>query len=245
MVLKKLSKVFAATASVAMMASPMMAMATNSPALGSVEGYEAAGIIETETDNSGNLTHIEFANSNATTVVVMEYKGALVPFAFENGEWNSNYSTQTNGGAITPYEDEATGGEFLVSGGIVMTWISGMVTDGSGTGGYYVANGEIQKNAGFTPYEGCWFVLKNGQVDKSFTGAKTFVDGEGREVTALFAAGRQITEFTGITDDGQGNSYLVVSGVIRTDVNGTHTVSVDGSEANVATFTFENGRVVR
>ena len=235
MVLKKLSRSVAAVATAAMMVSPMMAMAANSPAVSptvdQLEGVESYTV-----DEKGNVTSLSLTDKTVNGPLDIMTPGGVAFLVIKNGEWDKTFSTTKGEGenaVVTPVEYD--GAKFIADGGVIMTWVSGFVTDS--TGAYFVAAGKVVEEETVAEYNGEWFAIKGGQVDTTVTGPKTFKDAEGTEVTGLFAAGRMIKEFEGITDDGK-NSYYVSSGVIRTDLNGPVVTPI-------GTFEFKNGVVVK
>ena len=233
MVLKKLSRSVAAVATAAMMVSPMMAMAANSPETApTAKDLVADGKAEATFDEKGNVTSLTVVGNTDDGVLAISQNGGTAYLVIKGGKWDKDFDSVKND-VVTPVE---LGGEqFIAEDGVVLTTVNGIVTDAKGA--YFVAAGRIVKEADQVasyedPKEGTqWFVVKNGRVDVSFTGTKEFADKSG---TGLFAAGRLIKEFSGVTDDGK-DSYYVQNGVVRTDLNGD-VVLPDGNH-----YQFKNG----
>lgn len=220
MVLNKLSKSFATVATVGMMvANPMMAMAADSPTPNGDPTLEDLGSsVAYQKDEQGNITELSIPGSTADGLLNVQIQpGVTVWFVIDDGVWDSAYTTTTKNvegeNVIVPYV-RADGEEFICDGGIVQTWTDGIVTDAEGA--YFVVAGHIRRDLNtFAVYDETWFAIKNGTVDQSVTGPRTFEDFDGNEVTALFAAGRMLKEFTGVTDDPEGHHYEVEQGVIK------------------------------
>ncbi len=236
MVLKKLSRSVAAVATAAMMVSPMMAMAANSPAtVPTAQDLVDEGKAEVTYDDNNNVASLKVtdpAGAGKDGVLPITQNGGVAYLIIKGGEWDKSFSSKS-GDVVTPVKVD--GEDFIADQGVVMTWVSGLVTDAKGA--CFVAAGKIVKEDTVAEYDGQWFVIKDGYVDASFKGAKTFKDANGTEVTGLFAAGRMLKEFDGITDDGT-NSYYVSSGIIRTDLNGV-------VPTPIGSFEFKNGVVVK
>ena len=236
MVLKKLSRSVAAVATVAMMVSPMMAMAANSPAAApTAKDLVDAGKAEVTFDENGNVASLKVtdpAGAGKDGVLPITQNGGVAYLIIKNGEWDKTF-TSKQADKVTPVTVD--GEDFIADQGVVMTWVNGAVTFADGA--YFVAAGKIVKEETVAEYKGEWFAIKDGKVDTTVTGPKTFKDAKGTEVTGLFAAGRMIKEFDGITDDGK-NSYYVSSGIIRTDLNGVVATPI-------GSFEFKNGVVVK
>ena len=242
MVLKKLSKTMAAAATAAMMiASPMMAMAANSPAtVPTAQDLVDEGKAVVTFDEEGNvasLTVIDPAGVGKDGVLPITQKGGVAYLIIKNGEWDKTF-TSKKADKVTPVTVD--GEDFIADQGVVMTWVNGAVTFADGA--YFVAAGKIVKEETVAEYKGEWFAIKDGKVDTTVTGPKTFKDAKGNDVTGLFAAGRMIKEFSGFTDDGS-KTYFVEEGVIRTDLSG----EVEGKMADgtVVKATIKNGVVVK
>ena len=233
MVLKKLSRSVAAVATAAMMVSPMIANAANSPETApTAKDLVDAGKAEATFDEKGNVTSLKVVGNTDDGVLPITQNGGTAYLIIKNGEWDKTFTSKSGDTVKTVTVD---GAEFVADQGVVMTWVNGAVTFQDGA--YFVAAGKVVKEETVAEYAGEWFAIKGGKVDTTVTGPKTFKDANGTEVTGLFAAGRMIKEFDGITDDGK-NSYYVSSGVIRTDLNGVVATPI-------GSFEFKNGVVVK
>ena len=233
MVLKKLSRSVAAVATAAMMVSPMMAMAANSPETApTAKDLVDAGKAEATFDEKGNVASLKVVGNTDDGVLPISQNGGVAYLIIKGGEWDKTFTSKSGDTVKTV---TVSGEEFIADQGVVMTWVNGAVTFADGA--YFVAAGKIVKEETVAEYAGEWFAIKDGKVDTTVTGPKTFKDAKGTEVTGLFAAGRMIKEFDGITDDGK-NSYYVSSGIIRTDLNGVVATPI-------GSFEFKNGVVVK
>ena len=239
MVLKKLSKTMAAAATAAMMiASPMMAMAANSPAtVPTAQDLVDKGKAVVTFDEKGNVETLTVVGNTDDGVLPITQNGGVAYLIIKNGEWDKTF-TSKQADKVTPVTVD--GEDFIADQGVVMTWVNGAVTFADGA--YFVAAGKIVKEETVAEYAGEWFAIKDGKVDTTVTGPKTFKDAKGNDVTGLFAAGRLIKEFSGFTDDGS-KTYFVEEGVIRTDLSGE--VTGKNGAGETVTATIKNGVVVK
>ena len=239
MVLKKLSKTMAAAATAAMMiASPMMAMAANSPAtVPTAQDLVDEGKAVVTFDEKGNVETLTVVGNTDDGVLPITQNGGVAYLVIKGGEWDKSFTSKQADKVVTVTVD---GADFIIDKGVVMTWVNGVVTFEDGA--YFVAAGKIVKEETVAEYAGEWFAIKGGKVDTTVTGPKTFKDGKGNDVTGLFAAGRLIKEFSGFTDDGS-KTYFVEEGVIRTDLSGE--VTGKNGAGETVTATIKNGVVVK
>ena len=96
---------------------------------------------------------------------------------------------------------------------------------------WYLANGQVQEHHGFAEYDGEWFYLDGGKLDTTASGVYGY-DGK----SFLVAAGRLVSECTGLAQIPSGEWYYVAEGRVLTEFSGE--VEYDGK-----TFQIVNGKL--
>ena len=96
---------------------------------------------------------------------------------------------------------------------------------------WYLAGGQVQEHHGFAEYDGEWFYLDGGKLDVTASGVYGY-DGK----TFLVAAGRLVSECTGLAQVPSGEWYYVAEGRVLTEFSGE--VEYDGK-----TFQIVNGKL--
>ena len=97
---------------------------------------------------------------------------------------------------------------------------------------WFLANGQVQEHHGFAEYDGEWFYLDGGKLD---TTASSVYGYDGKSF--LVAAGRLVSECTGLAQIPSGEWYYVAEGRVLTEFSGE-------IEWNGATFQIVNGKLV-
>ena len=97
---------------------------------------------------------------------------------------------------------------------------------------WFLANGQVQEHHGFAEYDGEWFYLDGGKLD---TTASSVYGYDGK--TFLVAAGRLVSEYSGLAQIPSGEWYYVAEGRVLTEFSGK-------IEWNGATFQIVNGKLV-